>query len=160
MKTIQGKNGGVLYAREKGDPSPNKGKKRASTASLIAVLTREKRTQITKAQEFTILRLLLDMPLQEVYEKYANSKSLPAGVVLEVRGWFDKRNGFDNLRKSKEKVFGKPTEHIDTTTNGASITNPIMNMPFEDIKRLYDDIQQRKKQTAKKTTKKSNVESR
>ncbi|MCD8313434.1 MAG: hypothetical protein LUC24_04670 [Bacteroidales bacterium] len=48
---------------------------------------------------------------------------LPGALAVEVRSWTDKYRGPENLRRSWERVFGKPAERIDHTTAGQPVTS-------------------------------------
>ncbi len=122
MKEIPGGKGGVIRLMEKGDPSPKKGHRYVSTSALLANCRREKRPKLDPKRHTEAVKYLLEMT-EDDWKKLLEAGLLTGALAVEVRSWLDRYHGPENLRRSWERVFGKPAEHIDHTTAGQPVTS-------------------------------------
>ncbi len=83
------------------------------------------------------------MPTDEIM-RYATDRRAPIVVALTARSLLEKR-GFNNLAFILERLFGKPTEHVDHTTAGKSF-NVMENLSAEELDNIIANLTERDKE--------------
>jgi len=119
-KRVPGKNGGTLSMWQKGESGNPKGRPKKPVLSMK--VEGYKLTEINDT-----IQAMCSMDLNELKHVWENPNAtvLEKTIASALRKSIEKGN-LDSLETLMNRVYGKPNEKLDVTTNNESINNKVI----------------------------------